>query len=315
MHFELSKKENRCIERRLERFKQLARQLVGKGGTISYPVLFDAAIVDGEKSFPGALPCGMTVVKAIRDIRHTCQEETRADDKLTLETCAFYLELASGRISGLSRSMDPDEAAICYTASERLEDADEEGWLYPPQEAKKAAARSSRDGTPDWLSRKKFLPEELAELCGKDPVTVRIWRSKGRGGVKLTPDKDSDSDSRSSSRLMFTPEAVNDFLKVNDDLRTKELDGALDAIKKAAVNAPKPDFPLSALQDRPNSADIQKKLMGDVPDFSHVELASGFTDRSKSSELYQQYLQARLEENLREREILIAELSKFKGLS
>lgn len=297
MHFEFTRQENRCITRRLERIQRLARESADGAGVLDMDVLIAAAKADGKKSFPSLLPCGCTVDKAIDDIRRVCLEQTDADASLLLETCAFYLELASGRISGVSRAMEPSVAAFSYTDRDTMNG--DGGWLYPPE------------GGEEWLARGGFLPEELAELCGRDPVTIRIWRSKGRGGVKLVPAKESKSGGRSSARLMFTPQAVNDFLDRNGDLRTKKLNSALDRIAKASLAESKPRPPADFASAGPGRADIMEEITGLRLDGARVSLNAEAAGREKSSALYKLYLQARMEENLQEQSWLKAELDKF----
>lgn len=305
MHFEFTQRENRCIARRLERFERAARELADGEAAPDIDALLAAAKADGKKSFPARLPCGSPVDDAIDEIKRVCLEHTKADPGLLLEACAFYLELASGRISGVSRAMAPADAAFFYTDRDSM--SGDGAWLYPPADGEAAGADSGEE----WLARGKFLPEELAELCGKDPVTIRIWRSKGRGGVKLVPDKEDKSGGRSGTRLMFSPQAVNDFLDRNGDLRTKRLNSALDRIAKASLAESKPRPSADFVSAGPGRADIMEEITGLRLDGAQVSLNREAAGRGKSSALYKLYLQARMEENLQEQSWLKTELDKF----
>lgn len=329
MHFEFTRQENRCIERRMERFRQVAREQTGKTDGFTLEELLTAAKADGRKSFPGKLPCGMTSDWVIDEIRRACTMHTGGDDTQILETCAFYLEMASGRISGLSRAMDPAAAAFCYNSRESFRDEDNSEWFCAPQ---KEEAADQTEAQP-WLQRGKFLPEELAALCGKDPVTVRIWRSKGRGGAKLVPDKDGQ-DSRSNGRLMFTPKAVSEFLRVNDDLRTQKLEEALRqmlpaapservrvqvrlgksgsgkscTLEKALLRAAGVQTPA----EKPYTEVVRPRISTGTEQVLRVGIDPKELKDAKSRALYRQFVQARLEESIQEQRWLKAELEKFK---
>lgn len=326
MHFEFTKQENRCIERRMERFHRIAREQTGKTNGLTQDELLAAAKADGRKSFPGMLPCGMTADQVVDEIQRTCVQYTGAEEAQILETCAFYLEMASGRISGLSRAMDPVAAAVCYNSQESFRDKDDGEPFCKPEKTGEVEAQP-------WLRRGKFLPEELAALCGKDPVTVRIWRSKGRGGAKLVPDKDG-ADNRSSGRLMFTPQAVSEFLRVNDDLRTQKLEEALrqmlpatpsertrvhvrlgktgsgksSALEKALLRAAGVQTPVQ----KPSTEAARVRVSTGTEQILRVGIDPKELKGETSRALYKQFLQARLKESIEEQEFLKAELEKFR---
>ncbi|MBQ2817701.1 MAG: hypothetical protein IJF16_07210 [Clostridia bacterium] len=292
--FLFSKKDNAAISRRVARFRRAAMELCAQPyGELTLVQMLTGARQDAKKSFPAYLPCGdIDVSQAIDKMLRICKTETLASDELTIEAIAFYFEVASGRIAGIPRTMYPDVAARCYTERVTIDPSD------PDLFSNLIKEEDEPDDQP-WAQRGKFLAEELAQLCEKKPETIRFWRSEGRGGKKLMPETD-ENDRRLSTKLMFTPEAVNDFLSANEDLRTPKLMNALNLITKNSlpVILPTPTAPVF-------------EVPAEKPRAIGVGLNPSFTGNGKSNALYRQFLLARLEENKQEQIWIEKELEKF----
>lgn len=74
------------------------------------------------------------------------------------------------------------------------------------------------------MAEKIYTVERLARLCGVDRETVRRWRNRGLKGTVL---ESVNTDTMKGKPLMFTEQAIRDFVKANPKVMTLELEKEL----------------------------------------------------------------------------------------
>lgn len=70
------------------------------------------------------------------------------------------------------------------------------------------------------MAERLFRVDELAQLCGVDPETVRRWRNKGVRGVFL---KSTNTSLLKGKNLLFQAQAVRDFARAYPKIMTPAL--------------------------------------------------------------------------------------------
>lgn len=80
------------------------------------------------------------------------------------------------------------------------------------------------------MAERLFRVDELAQLCGVDPETVRRWRNKGVRGVYL---ESTDSSLLRGKNLLFKVQAVREFAEAYPKMMTPALKKELEKAESA----------------------------------------------------------------------------------